>query len=133
MEKAFGAAYLGFIALVIVLADRGSCGAICAPAKAFAYGDKVGHLVLVGLLAAACYAVFTRATVTLLGVSVSIASAAVFVFISCEELSQLWFPYRTADWGDLVCSYLGIVLFEYIRRSARGSGALCPGHSQGQG
>ena len=113
--KRWGVLYLGFIGLVIVLSDAGSCGYLCAPAKAVAYGDKLGHFVLVGALAAAVYVAVTRRIVSLFGGEFSFASLAVLVFISGEELSQIWIPSRSADWGDLIASYLGICSFELLR------------------
>ena len=113
--RRWGIIYLGFIGVVIALSDMGSCGYLCAPAKAVAYGDKLGHFVLVGALAAAVYVAVTRRAVSRFGGEISIASLAVLVFISGEELSQIWIPSRSADWGDLVASYLGICGFELLR------------------
>ena len=115
-KRVYGVLYLVFIALVIWLADIGSCQTICGPAKALPYGDKIGHFVLVGLLAASVFFVFRLPRLTLGRYSISGASAAVIAFISLEEFSQNWFPERTADWGDLGASYLGILCFELIAR-----------------
>ena len=118
------ACYLLFIGLVIGLSDAGSCGALCAPAKALPYGDKLGHFVLVGLLAWAVFAFMTKRERPVFGFSISVAALAVTLFISCEELSQLWIPARSADWGDLFASYLGIACFEFQRVCcAQGGGA----------
>lgn len=113
--KRWGVFYLMFIALVIALSDAGSCGYLCAPAKSIAYGDKLGHFVLVGVLAASVYAAVTRRSIIVFGGEFSIAALSVLVFISGEELSQIWIPSRSADWGDLIASYLGIGSFELLR------------------
>lgn len=119
--KRWAVLFLLFIAVVIALSDAGACSYLCAPAKAVAYGDKLGHFVLVGLFAAAVFGAVTQRTIRLWSMDVSIAALGVCAFISGEELSQLWIPTRSADWGDLGASYAGIVLFELLRTSSMSS------------
>ncbi len=115
----FGFLYLSFIVLVIFLSDLDACGVLCAPSRSIWQGDKLGHFVLVGALAAVTHFAFGCRETKILNWSVSIASVLVFCFITLEEFSQIWIPSRTADVMDLICSYLGILCFEFCRRDKR--------------
>lgn len=120
-----GFLYLSFIILVIVLSDLDACGMLCAPSRSIWQGDKLGHFILVGALAAVTHFAFGCRETKILNRSVSIASILVFFFITLEEFSQIWIPSRTADLMDLICSYLGIFCFEFWRRN-RGNSASVP-------
>jgi VanZ family protein len=100
-------AFAACIGALIVLADMRSLG----PLYAFydiPYGDKVGHVILYGLLALlvnlAAFQVRGKATTA----SVAVVSSIMLCLVSLEELSQLAFPARTVDVWDLAASYVGV-------------------------
>jgi len=95
--------------LIILLADTANLGPLHRLYD-FPHGDKAGHFVLLGTLSllvnlAALEKLPHRnpQTVTL------IASGAIVLLITLEELSQLWIPSRAPDWFDLAASYAGII------------------------
>lgn len=107
------AAYLGatafgllFLLLILALADADSLGPI-ERLYDFPHGDRVGHFVLYGglalvaTMAALSLATWSRSTAALVAGGVVVGLAAV------EELSQLWFSSRSADWWDFVASVAG--------------------------
>lgn len=94
---------LGLIALIIIAADRGALAPVLVGLYRFPMGDKVGHLLLFGLLAClVSLAAGRRARVWL---------ALLAVGIVLEEVSQAWLPRRSFSLVDLGFSLLGVVLF----------------------
>jgi hypothetical protein len=104
--------YIIFILIIIVIADQGDYIAILTDwLDQIPYGDKGGHLILMGLLSLMVNLSLqcTRWRVgqhTFLKGSVIVA-----VLVTLEEISQLFVSGRTFDWSDLLADYLGIWLF----------------------
>lgn len=98
--------FLVFVLAVVVAADR---GVLPGPIRAlydFPNGDKVGHFCIYGLLAFLLAAAFPR-PFTWGRLSIPIVILVLMVFIATEEYSQRFFATRTADFVDLICSWLG--------------------------
>jgi VanZ family protein len=110
------------IVIIVVLADTRKLGFIGAVYD-FPYGDKVGHFLLFGLFslvvnlsmfetktaAAASTDIAPEYKRTAILTSLIIAGSA-----GLEEVSQLWFPSRTASIYDLMASCLGIGFFTWL-------------------
>ncbi len=103
-----------FIAVVIVLADRGQLGFIYFLYD-FPHGDKLGHLILFGLLNFFLTLTFLRALpqfnpkLTALSIGLTLS-----LFIGMEEYSQKFFANRTFDLIDLLASYIGLTAGSWL-------------------
>lgn len=108
---AFAAAFA--IGVIIYLANTGNLGFAHAVYD-FPYGDKVGHIVLLGLVTFPATLGMLRVLsgdpmrITLWTVGVIAA------LITAEEVSQAFLPKRTLDPLDLAASYLGIVVAAWL-------------------
>ncbi len=92
------------VAAIILAADRGKLPAVIAGLYAFPYGDKLGHFLLMGLLA------FFLALA--LPERLKRAGLAVLaVILVLEEGSQSFLPNRNFSGMDLLCSLLGVLVF----------------------
>lgn len=100
-----------FIIAVIILADRNAIPPFIRALYDFPYGDKLGHLILFGLLNFILTLTFIRALPdrarnwVALSVSLILALA-----IAAEEYSQQFFSARTFDLVDLSASYLELLV-----------------------
>lgn len=95
---------------IFFAADRSALPVIITLLYAFPFGDKVGHFVLMGLLAVAVNLLVPVRPVRL-GISrwtVLLGTLLVALGITLEELSQLLFRARTFSLVDLAFSYAGI-------------------------
>lgn len=97
------------ILLIIVLADLGKLPRGLRLIYDFPFGDKLGHLILYGLLnflvtlASLRSRPFRNAALAALAIGLILA-----VLIAVEEYSQKYFAKRTFDLIDLLASYIGL-------------------------
>ena len=112
-----GIAYMGVIALIVFLADRGDSQFIFSWIRAIPYGDKFGHFFLMGGFAfvanysLSCRCIKIGQRYFLLG------SLIVALLVTLEEFSQLFIRYRTFDLLDLTFDFLGIwILGRFAQR-----------------
>lgn len=111
-----GAAFLGFILWVIYRADLGQPTDFHIWVMTIAYGDKIGHFIIYGLLAIFSNLALKLHRVKLGGLSIYAGGLFVFAFAVVEEASQLLFPQRTLDIVDLLSGTLGIIVFGAFSR-----------------
>lgn len=110
---------VGGFALIVVAADQGTLPAGIRRLYSWPGGDKVGHIVLLAVVACAVgLAVRTRG-VRFGRWSLPLASVVMGVAITLEEFSQAWLPGRSLSLVDLICSYLGIVLGTWAAAALR--------------
>jgi polysaccharide biosynthesis protein VpsQ len=109
--KRLGVGFLFFVVVIIILADNGKMPHLISALYDFPYGDKVGHFFLFGLLnfflALAFLPSFPNQPRIRVLVSIGLILA---LAIAIEEWSQHFFSTRTADWLDLLASYLGLTV-----------------------
>src|SRR5687767_11207927 len=113
MRRLAALLFLLFILLIILAADTGSMPPFIRAVYNFPGGDKVGHLILYGILAFLLARAFPR-PLNLGPGSVPIVMLALLVFALLEELSQSIFSTRTFDLLDLTCSFLGILAGSWL-------------------
>ena len=102
------------IILIIISADLGILSPALVVLYRFPMGDKVGHLLLNGMLA---FLVALAAGPKKAGIWLGLLAVA----ITLEEFSQAVLPNRTFSLLDLAFSLLGIVVFGFLgARLARG-------------
>lgn len=108
------ALYLLAIAAVIVAANSGVIPLWLKGLYRFPGGDKVGHFLLMGLLAGAVNHMLSYKTVRLFSRPFFVATLLVLAVVTLEEVSQVLFPARTCSLADLAGSYLGILLADRL-------------------
>jgi VanZ family protein len=112
--KYIAALFTVFIIVIVFLADRGQLGPI-NDLYDFPYGDKVGHLVLFGLLnffiTLACLRALPLQRPKLVALSIGLILA---VLIGAEEYSQKFFEKRTFDLVDLTAGYVGLIVGGWV-------------------
>ena len=103
-----------FILIIIILADTGHIGML-GKVYDIPNGDKVGHFVVFGLLSfvvnLSVFEAHPLADKRRLAVVTSLILAC---FIGLEELSQAFFPRRTADIFDFLASCAGVTFFAWL-------------------
>lgn len=103
-----------FILWVIYLANTGQESVFFDLSKQIPYGDKVVHLTLFGLLTLCANLVSKFSTFSIGQKKIFWGTAAVFIFVTLEELSQHFLPARTLNIYDYAADMLGILLFTWI-------------------
>ena len=104
--------YIIFILVIIVIADQGDYVAILTDlVDNIPYGDKGGHLILMGLLSLTVNLSFQCTQWTVGQRTFLKGSIIVAILVTLEEISQLLVSSRTFDWSDLLADYLGIWVF----------------------
>ncbi len=101
--------FLGCVLLIIVLADRGSLPVVVYQLYAFPGGDKVGHFLLLGLLAGLAGAALPNPRMRIGAYTFPASTTWVAVGAVVEECSQLLFATRHAGWLDLSFSLAGVI------------------------
>lgn len=111
--KIAAAAFLLFVVLIILAADSGHMPDFLRRLYDFPGGDRVGHVILYGILAFLLASAFPR-PLKIARKSIPIVSVALLIFAAAEECSQALFSTRTPDLIDLLCSGLGVCLGSWI-------------------
>lgn len=101
-------ATLLFFATVFFIAYTGRGNTYFAFLKHIPGGDKTGHLTLLAILAFALSWVLAHRFFSWASIRIYWGVLAVIIFITVEEFVQILSPYRTFDWIDLSCNYIGI-------------------------
>jgi polysaccharide biosynthesis protein VpsQ len=101
--------FAALVALIVVLANTGYRSSLFGFVDVLPYGDKLGHIGLMGTLSLVVTASLYPRSFRLGRVGVPLGSLLVLLVITLEECSQLWFPARTFSLGDLACNVVGIV------------------------
>lgn len=97
-----------FIAWVIYLANTGQTDVFPMTLTVLPHSDKLGHVVLYGLLAGLLGHAFNFRAISLAKWRWD-GGAFLATFIACiEEASQYLSPHRTPDAIDLLCGFFGI-------------------------
>lgn len=72
--------------------------------------DKTGHVVLMGLLGAACVVAFAGRTWRGRRIGAGMVLGVVAIAVTVDEIIQAFVPTRTFDLGDLAASLAGIAV-----------------------
>jgi len=106
--------YITIIILIIVMADSGQYGYVFKLVHQIPYGDKLGHFILIGLLALVVNLSLQCKKITVFNYSVLQGSAIVVALTMLEELSQFFIANRSFDLMDLLFDFIGIFVFSHI-------------------
>jgi VanZ family protein len=105
-----------FILWVIYMADVGASTVFFDLVKAVSFGDKIGHVVLFGLLTLGLNISLNYGSLPIGNTGLLLGSCLVFAFAIIEELTQQLYPTRSFDMADLMADVAGITLFSLISR-----------------
>ena len=103
--------YVLLLSSIVVLANRGMASRMFAAAGWVPFGDKVGHMVLMGLLAFFLNGALCCRTVPFVRWRLLVGSLFAYLIVFTEEVSQLGMASRTFDVYDLLFDAVGISLF----------------------
>jgi hypothetical protein len=103
--------YALLLALIVFLADRKDSQFLFKPIRNMPYGDKAGHLILMGLFSLILNTALSCKTVKVWKLNLLTGSLIVALVVTLEEFSQLFIRYRSFDPVDLFFDYTGIFLF----------------------
>jgi polysaccharide biosynthesis protein VpsQ len=106
--------FILFVVYIIWAADNGTMPPIIFTLYHFPYGDKIGHFLLLGMLAFLINGNLPGRTLKLFSLSIPIGALLTISFAVLEEVSQLFFPARTFSLLDLGSSLLGIGFFSFL-------------------
>ncbi|CAA6827490.1 MAG: Unknown protein [uncultured Aureispira sp.] len=99
-----------FILWIIVQADLGIDNPFVQLVQQIPWGDKIGHIcIFAGLTFFLNYAL-SHASFKLFRIKLLTGSVLIFCFALIEEFTQLFFPSRTFDFGDILSDLVGISL-----------------------
>ena len=114
LRTAAALGFIGFLIVIIAIADRGEGDRWWSFIGAIPYGDKVGHLGLMGMLSLLCNLAFRPPQPGFLPRWVTLTTCILLVALSLEELSQALNPHRTCDWYDWLADLAGLALGQWI-------------------
>ncbi len=106
---------------VIICADRRQLGGFFRWVNGIPFGDKAGHFFLIGVLALLLNHALSYRVHRIRDGHWQLGGLVVFLIITVEEFSQLWFSSRTFDLGDLAANAVGVLAAEWIARRRKRS------------
>ena len=101
---------------VVLVADLGLMPNISAFVQGYSGLDKVGHFILVGILAWLFNSAFCLGQLNIGGLRISIGTIVIVTVVTLEEVAQLWIHTRRFELIDLLAGYLGIATAEIALR-----------------
>jgi VanZ family protein len=107
--------------VLVWTADRGALPDTLAQVYAFPGGDKLGHSLIAGALTYFVNMAFSGRIIRIKSKRFLLGSALIVLIITLEEISQIFFTYRSYSWLDLGSGYLGIGLTGWLLYKGRGS------------
>ncbi len=110
------ALYAAVLGVILVAANLGGTHEVFHLVTSVPGGDKLGHFVLMGVLAALVDLALRRRDVG----RVPLGPAVVLALVTLEEVSQRWMSTRTFDLLDLAADVAGIVAFTALGRALAG-------------
>jgi len=105
---------LGLFGALVYAADRGALPEALYQIYSIPGGDKLGHFVIVAVLAYALNRAFSGRMVRLNENNFLLGSVLVALIVTLEETSQLFFPARTFSLLDLGSDFLGLWLVSWL-------------------
>ena len=103
--------YVFFLIGIVVLADLGAGGWVFSATALIPFGDKVCHLILMGIFSFLLNSAIRCQRISLVGIRFLVGSLIVCVVVLVEEISQFWVASRNVEAYDLLFDFVGIYLF----------------------
>lgn len=108
--------YVFILAGIVFLADRKGTRYLLGFIKNIPYGDKIGHLVLMGVFSFLVNLMLGARSFQIWKIRYLLGSLIVLIIVTLEEVSQIFIRGRSFDLTDLAADYLGIFLFGELAR-----------------
>lgn len=102
--------FLVFFIVIVIIADRGDGNRWWGFLVRHRYGDKLGHLILVGTLSFLGNLAFSLRPLPRLPRWITTITLILFLLLTIEELSQAFIPSRTCDVFDWLADLCGLAL-----------------------
>jgi VanZ family protein len=109
-SKVLALSFVLFLLLIITVANRGDGDQWWSFVHKIPYGDKLGHIGLMGTLGFLCNLAFTPRTVPFLPSFITRATCILVLLVTTEELSQAFISTRTCDPLDWLANLTGLSL-----------------------
>jgi hypothetical protein len=110
LSRIAASAFIVCLITIIVIADRGEGARWWAFLDGIPYGDKFGHLVLIGTLSLLCNLAIPTQSCAWLPRFITLTTLVLLVLLSLEELAQAFIPTRNCDFFDWLADLAGLVL-----------------------
>lgn len=101
---------------LIILADNGQFPLWIKKLYDYKGGDKLGHLLIMFLLSIVMNIFFNLRRFNFFNQKILLGSFIASIIVTGEEFSQIFFPNRTFDLRDLICSLIGVFFGGYLLR-----------------
>lgn len=106
--------FIGFFITIIVIANRGEGKLWWGFIDSLPYGDKIGHVCLVGTLSFLCnLAISKRSGRRIVGL-ITPVTLVILILLSAEEISQAFIPSRTCDLFDWLSDLAGLAIGQWV-------------------
>ncbi|MBN1537308.1 MAG: VanZ family protein [Anaerolineales bacterium] len=102
------------IAVIIIFADQGMVPGVIGMMYNYAWGDKLGHFILMGLLTFLVNLSLSARRVKIFSRPVLLGSILVTIAVVAEETSQLFLDSRSFSWLDLGSDLIGILCASWL-------------------
>ena len=104
----FTTSFVIFLLLVVAVADRGEGARWWSFLDRVPYGDKFGHVGLIGVLSFCCNLSFPSRQRSGIRRFVSTTTLVLLVLVTAEEIAQAYNPHRTCDLLDWLADLVGL-------------------------
>jgi polysaccharide biosynthesis protein VpsQ len=111
--------FILFMLVIVTIANRGEGDRWWAFIHNIPYGDKIGHVGLMGTLCLLCNLAFTPRRIRFLPAFITRVTFILFTLISLEELSQAFIATRSCDWFDWLADIAGLALGQMAANAIR--------------
>lgn len=111
-------AFIAFFVVIIRIANRGEGDRWWAFIQHIPYGDKVGHVALVGMLSFLCNLASRHLKWGFLPRWVTPATLVLLVLLTGEEIAQAYQPHRTCDLYDWFADLAGLAAGQWLASRA---------------
>lgn len=120
-QLAVGAAvsFIVFFIWIVVIANQGNGTPWWSFIDQIPYGDKVGHLGLIGTMSFLCNLAFYRQKPAFLPPFITTTSAVILVLLTAEELSQAFIKTRHLDLFDWLADLAGLGIGQFCAMKFR--------------
>lgn len=112
--------FIGFFIWIVGIANSGNGALWWSFLDRIPFGDKVGHLVLIGTMSFLCNLAFPSRKMGLFRRSVTLTTLILFVLLSMEELSQAFIETRHLDVFDWLADLAGLAIGQFCAMRLRG-------------
>ena len=103
-----------FLAAVVFAANTGAAKSLFKALRQIPLGDKVAHVVLVGIMSLLLNLSLSAARFRWRSIGIQKGTLVLFVIATLDELSNLFLSHRNFSLGDLASNYIGIFCFGWL-------------------